>query len=258
MRTESAPAVLNIDGLRVMNLSMDESLASIELALIQKHGLFRISFVNADCFNILANDADYQACLQNFDWIFPDGSGVRLAGSVLGQPVRENVNGTDLFPRLCKQLAKSGNSLYLLGGRPEVAKAAADWAQEYAPGLKIAGFHHGYFDQEQLEAVKLEIKLTGTDVLLVGLGAPMQEKWINAHAKDTDVRVAMGVGGLFDFYSGRIPRAPMWMRRLGCEWIFRLIQEPKRLWRRYLIGNVIFMRRIFAARAKARASRSVS
>jgi N-acetylglucosaminyldiphosphoundecaprenol N-acetyl-beta-D-mannosaminyltransferase len=240
---QSFPAGIEIRGLRLLNLALDDAVTAIESAVLggkETH----VAFVNADCVNIAANDEAYRDRLAKMDWVFVDGIGMRIAGRLLKQPVRDNVNGTDLFPQLCAALAGHGRSLYLLGGRPGIAEAAADWARSHYPGIQIAGSRDGYFDARDTDAVVAEIRSRRPDVLLVGMGAPAQEAWIARHARATGATVTLGVGGLFDYYSGRIPRAPSWMRRLGLEWIFRLLQEPDRLWRRYLVGNVVFLARI--------------
>ena len=208
--------------------------------------------MNADCVNIAASDETYRNRLAAMDWVFVDGIGMRIAGRLLNQPVRGNVNGTDLLPRLCAALATHGRSLYLLGGRPGVAEAAADWARTRYPGLRIAGTRHGYFGADDTDSVVAEIHATRPDVLLVAMGVPIQEAWMERHASATGATVTLGVGGLFDFYSGRIPRAPVWMREIGLEWVYRLMQEPGRMWRRYVIGNPLFLRRALGAARRLR------
>lgn len=248
----SVPASLDIRGIRLLNLAMDEALVAIEAALAARQPT-RISFVNADCVNIAAGDASYRDALAATDWVFIDGIGMRIAGRMLHQPVRDNVNGTDLFPHLCASLAQQGKRLFLYGARPGVAAAAAAWAQARCSGLQIAGTLHGY-QPDEAEAVAA-IRASGADVVLVALGAPAQEAWIARNLEKTGATVAIGVGGLFDYYSGRIPRAPLWMRRLGLEWLFRLIQEPRRLWRRYVVGNAVFLGRIGIDWLRARLAR---
>ena len=233
----------SIAGIRLLNLSMDNLLDAIVSAL-DNRARTRIAFVNPDCVNIAARDAGYRRTLDRFDWVCADGIGMKIAGSLLGRPVRQNLNGTDLFPRLCAALSASGHSLYLLGASPGVAEAAAQWARARHPGLKIAGTRSGYFSSTEEPAVLETIRASGAGVLLVALGAPRQELWLARNLEESGAIVGMGVGGLFDFYSGRIPRAPLWLREIGGEWIYRLIQEPGRMWRRYLVGNWIFLSRI--------------
>ena len=237
------PASVSIYGIRLANLSMDDVLSAIDAALISKTKC-RITFVNADCVNIAAKNAAYRKDLDRMDWVFIDGIGMKIAGMILNQPVRSNVNGTDLFPLLCKNLAKQGGRLFLLGAKPGVADAVANWAINQFPGIAIAGSQHGYFSDEEAESVVTEIHKSHADVRLVAMGAPRQEAWINKYMQGTGSIIAIGVGGLFDYYSGNIPRAPYWMRKSGLEWVFRLIQEPKRLGGRYLIGNWAFLARI--------------
>ena len=242
-KTNSFPASVLIYGIRLANLSMDDVLSAIDAALVSKTRC-RITFVNADCVNIAAKNNDYKKDLDQMDWVFIDGIGMKIAGMILNQPVRSNVNGTDLFPLLCKNLAKQGGSLYLLGAKPGVADAVAKWAIDQFPGIVIAGSQHGYFAEGEAESVVAKIHDSHADVLLVAMGAPQQEAWINRYMQSTGSIIAIGVGGLFDYYSGNIPRAPYWMRKSGLEWLFRLIQEPKRLGGRYLIGNWTFLARI--------------
>ena len=232
-----------IGGVNLLNLRADDLLDAIAAALHARIGV-RVAFVNPDCVNIAAGDADYRRCLSASDWVCADGIGMKIAGSLLQRPVCQNINGTDLFPPLCKQLAASGHSIYLLGAQPGVAAAAARWASAHAPGLLIAGSTSGYFTPETQPAVIAAIRASGASVLLVAMGAPRQEKWLDAHFEATGALVGMGVGGLFDFYSGNTARAPLWLREIGGEWLFRLIQEPGRMWRRYLLGNGIFLLRI--------------
>ncbi len=208
----------------------------------------QVSFVNVDCVNVSCRDTEYRLILRSSALRLADGIGLRVAGKLLRSEVRQNVNGTDLFPVLCTLMAERGLSIYLLGGRPGVAEDVAARVSASNPGLKIAGTRNGYFAASEEAAVIAEINASGADVLLVAFGAPLQEKWIRRNQHRLRVRSALGVGGLFDFYSGRTPRAPQWLRELGLEWSFRLYQEPGRMWRRYLLGNVVFLTRVMAAK----------
>ena len=208
----------------------------------------QVSFVNADCVNIACRNREYLAALQQSDLVFADGIGVRVAGEILGQPVRDNVNGTDLFPLLAKALEYTGKRIYLLGGQPGVAEGVAKWLAANYPGVEVAGFHHGYFTSDKEAEVIEEIRTSGADLVLVAFGAPRQELWVRRNLAKLGAKVVIGVGGLLDFFSGRIARAPRWVRKLGMEWGYRLLQEPKRLWRRYLIGNVVFLTRLAQVR----------
>ena len=262
---------LRMFGIPIDDVTMDEAVSALAGALEpfvdpgqgQRPGDLRpktasqACFVNADCINRLAGaDGDrYREVLSGARFVFADGSGMRLAGRILGQPVRDNVNGTDLFPRLCALLAERGDWLFLLGGKAGVPEGVRAWIASNTPGLRVVGLQHGYFAQSETEKVLAEIRASGARVLLVAFGAPRQDLWIREHLPRLDVSLAIGVGGLFDFYSGRVPRAPLWVRRLGLEWSFRLGQEPGRLWRRYILGNPIFVARTLNERWRARRAR---
>jgi N-acetylglucosaminyldiphosphoundecaprenol N-acetyl-beta-D-mannosaminyltransferase len=229
------------------NLTMPEAISAIQGLLASGEGA-GIAFVNADCINIAADDKAYLRALTGMDRIFMDGIGMRIAGRLLGSRVRGNVNGTDLFPELCESLAFSGKRLFLFGAKPGRAEQAACWARKSYPGLRIAGALDGYRDSARPAETLSTIRDSRPDVVLVALGAPLQEKWIQQHRADFGNCILIGVGGLFDYYSGNIPRAPRWMRQTGLEWVFRLMQEPGRLWRRYLLGNAVFLGRVLHER----------
>lgn len=234
------PDTFSLFGVRIHNATMGQALADL-LAYIKKAQPANIAFVNADCLNKAWNDKEYGALLNRFDKVYADGSGIKLASLLHGRHLLDNVNGTDLFPLLCRGMAEQGASLFLLGGQPGVARACSRAMQDINPGLRIAGTCHGYFSATEENDILEQINASGADVLLVGFGAPLQERWIAEHSSALKPAVRIGVGGLFDFYSGRIARAPLWLRRIGMEWIWRLVQEPKRMWRRYLLGNPLFL-----------------
>ena len=243
-RVQLSPYI-SIRGVRIDNLNMTETLECISNALHSRSAK-KIAFVNADCINIAARNKEYQKNLQQMDMILADGIGMRMAGKLLKRPIIDNVNGTDLFPMLCEALNKTKGSIYLLGARPSVAEKVSQWIQARYPEIRIAGKQHGYYEASDESRVCQQIRESRPDVLLVAMGAPLQEKWITRNMEKTGAIVVMGVGGLFDFYSGRIPRAPQWMRHFGMEWVYRFIQEPGRMWKRYLIGNFTFLIRIIA------------
>lgn len=202
-----------------------------------------VNFANAHCINVSYRDETYFRVLQQSTLVLPDGSGIRLAMKLHGIDLRENLNGTDLFPELCKLAAREGFSIYLFGAAPGVAAQVESNMTKKIPGLKIAGTHHGYFDEDRVETVIDEINRSGADILLVAMGIPTQEKWLAKHAHRLNTTINMGVGGLFDFYAERISRAPLWLRKMGMEWTWRLLQEPVRMWRRYILGNPEFVLR---------------
>lgn len=250
-RQGDPPRFLHLLGLRVDNLTMDEAISEVLDRIENGQGTSQVCFLNADCVNLAFRHREYADVLTRADFVLPDGIGLKLAGRLHRQDIRHNVNGTDLFPRLCRALEHSGHGIFFLGGRPDVLGGLLIRLAEQYPGLPVAGAHHGYFKPEETDQVVETIRRSGAKLLLVGMGAPRQDVWISRFAAATGVRVAMGVGGLFDFYSGRIPRAPMWMREIGFEWAWRLAQEPRRMWRRYLVGNAVFMARTVAYRGQS-------
>ena len=235
-------ATSELFGLPVVNAPMDQTLAwlSSRLQLGQRT---RIAFLNAHCVNLASRDALYRGALNAADAILPDGSGIALAARMRGDRLCANLNGTDLIPLLCRRLAAMGRSVFLVGGRPGVAEAAAEALATRCPGLMIAGTQHGYFRQDEEDGVIDAINASGADVVLAAFGVPLQDTWLARVAPRLTANLSFGVGGLFDFLSGRIPRAPQPLRRLGLEWTYRLYQEPRRMWRRYLLGNPVFIAR---------------
>ena len=241
----TAPDEIEILGIPIHNLTMDEAVDEI-LRRLDADTPSQVCFVNADCANLSYKDPDYLDVLHRADVNLADGIGMKMAGKLLARDIRQNVNGTDLFPRLCEALSHTGHGLFLLGARPGVTEAVRDWVAAHHPGVKVSGFQHGYFDPEAEGQVIQEIRTSGALLLLVAFGAPRQDLWVRRHLGETGVRVAMGVGGLFDFYAGRISRAPLWMREMGLEWFYRFYQEPGRMWKRYFWGNAVFLFRVMA------------
>jgi N-acetylglucosaminyldiphosphoundecaprenol N-acetyl-beta-D-mannosaminyltransferase len=240
----SAVAVLRFFGVEIVNTTMDEAVEWIVRRA--KGGIqSQLCFVNPDCLNIAYRDAEYARVLNAADRVLPDGIGIHLACRIIGTSLLSNLNGTDLFPRMCERAAAEGVAVYMLGGGPGRADAAARNMHLKYGRLNIAGTRAGYFTASEEGAVIDEINRSGADVLLVGLGAPRQDVWLSNNASRLRPAVKIGVGGLFDFYSERISRAPEWMREIGMEWSWRLAMEPRRMWRRYVIGNPLFLYRVW-------------
>jgi N-acetylglucosaminyldiphosphoundecaprenol N-acetyl-beta-D-mannosaminyltransferase len=244
---EEHSAEVKILGIRMHNLTMTEALDQIIQWLSQNEAR-QVCFVNADCANVAYRNEDYRILLNESDLCLADGIGLKIGGKLTKQVIVQNVNGTDMFPKLCESLSKTDRKLFLLGGRPEVVEGVSEWVTENFTSLHIDGYHHGYFSSAEEESVLMQVRDSGADLLLVAFGAPRQDLWIKKNIESTGARVAMGVGGLFDFYSGRIPRAPLWMREIGMEWFYRFTQEPGRLWKRYFVGNAVFLYRVIKER----------
>lgn len=211
-------------------------------------GCARVYFLNAHCGNVSAKVPEYREALRRADFVFPDGSGVKLGGRIQGTPIEANVNGTDMFPPLMEALGREKLRVFFVGAKRQVIARLVAAVPERWPGVEVTGWTVGFFkdDAEVVDA----IRLFGADLVFVAMGVPRQELWIDRCADATGARIALAVGGLFDFFSGVMPRAPQWMRRLGIEWVFRLAMEPGRMWRRYIIGNFAFVARVIARRRR--------
>jgi exopolysaccharide biosynthesis WecB/TagA/CpsF family protein len=251
MNTKGPTVLRELFGLRFWDAGLDEVaeyLVACALAGERFHGYF----VNAHCINVAARDAGYARLLESAPCLFADGVGMAIAARVHGLRLRHNVNGTDLFPRLCAAAARADVPLALLGARPGVAAMCADRMRSTVRGLRIAWTGHGYLTPGE-EALQLQrLNASGARILLVAKGVPAQEHWIASHGDRIAAPVLLGVGALFDFYSGAMPRAPELVRRLQAEWVYRLLREPRRLSRRYLLGNPAFLARTVRLRPSGR------
>ncbi|MBL8683719.1 MAG: WecB/TagA/CpsF family glycosyltransferase [Myxococcales bacterium] len=209
-----------------------------------------VHFVHPHAVNLAASDASLRAHLQRADIVLPDGVGLRIASGLLGTPLVHNVNGTDLLPLLCEALVRAGVKLSLIGGAPGVAEACREKLTERYPGLVWGEVAHGFIRDEARDAVLARVRRAG-GVVLVGMGTPIQERWTWEHLARIDGVTVVTVGGLFDFYSGSVRRAPQALREVGLEWLWRLWCEPRRLAARYLLGNPLFLARVLVQRARA-------
>ena len=213
-----------------------------------KRPMQRVAFVNPDCLNKAMRDRDYHHLLNRADLVLPDGIGLRIAARLLRLPLVDNVNGTDMLPLLCERAVQTGKRLFLYGGLPGVALDAAERLREAHPGLEIVGCLDGYSHRKHQYAVINAINASGADIVLAGLGAPRQERWLFEHRHSLQTAVGIGVGGLFDYHAGRVRRAPLWLREIGLEWLWRILEEPKAKWRRYVLGNPLFIARVLRER----------
>jgi N-acetylglucosaminyldiphosphoundecaprenol N-acetyl-beta-D-mannosaminyltransferase len=206
----------------------------------------RVMYVNAHVLNQSAEIPELRAALERADLVYCDGYGVRLAAKALEAEIPHRMTGADWIWGLSALCEAQGRSLYLLGSEPGVAGEAAKRLTRWYPDLHIAGHHHGYFEtgSPHDQRVVEDINDKRPDIVLVGMGSPKQELWVERHATDVGTSVVWTVGALFDYVSGRVPRAPAWLADNGLEWIFRFAMEPQRMWRRYLLGNPQFVSRV--------------
>ncbi len=200
-------------------------------------------FANAHTMNLAWTDESFRDVLGRADVVLNDGIGLDLYGKLAGRRFDENLNGTDLLPRLFAAAdAASPLRVFLYGAAPGRAEKAAKNIEARFPNVRVVGVTHGY---ERTSVVE-DINEACADVVLVGMGNPVQERWIDENKYLLDVGVVVGVGALIDFLSGEVSRAPAWIRKARCEWIYRLLREPKRLFGRYVLGNPAFLARTVA------------
>jgi N-acetylglucosaminyldiphosphoundecaprenol N-acetyl-beta-D-mannosaminyltransferase len=206
----------------------------IDMRQFTQHVVVNVAkLVNAQTDALLA--ASVRAC----DIINIDGMGVVWGARVLGHDVRERVAGVDLFAKLLEVAAHRGFPVFLLGAKAEIVDEVARRSVQSHPELKIAGFHHGYFWDDEREIVE-KIRGSGARMLFVAITSPKKENFINRWRDELGVDFVMGVGGTFDVVAGKVRRAPLWVQRAGMEWLFRVAQEPKRMAKRYFVTNSKF------------------
>lgn len=248
-------STFSVFGVRIDNIGQRDAIATLEAIIKRRDAASTqttpIFFVNAHTLNLAAVDSLYRDTLNAAEYVFPDGTGVRWAARWNGVRVAENMPGTDFVPALFHATAERGYSYFLLGADEKTIAAAADYAKKEFPGWRCAGSHHGYLADPSVDAAAVEaINAVRPDVLLVGMGNPIQERWIISHRAKLNVALSFGVGGLFDFWAGNVRRSPGWLRRAGHEWLWRLFQDPCGKARRYIIGNPLFLMRLLFRRRK--------
>lgn len=207
-----------------------------------------VMHANVHTVNLAYEDRAYRDVLRSADMVLNDGKGVMLGARLLGQHFPHDLNGNIVAPLVVERAAARGWPTFLLGAKPGVAQRLESVLMQKHPSLKIVGVHHGYFGSEGEDEAVERVRASGTGLLLVGMGNPHQERFLRRRMSDTGARLGIGVGAYFDFQTGTMPRAPQWMSDRGLEWIYRLAQEPRRMWRRYLVGNPTFVVRVLRSR----------
>lgn len=222
-----------------MDISTMEEIVSIIENRITKNVFTQHVVVNVAKLINMRTDFALRNSVETCDIINIDGMGVVLGARFLGHNVPERVAGVDLFYELLAMSAEKKFSVFLLGAKDDVVTKTAEKVQQLYPGLKIAGYHHGYFWDDEAAMVE-KIRQSGAQLLFVAITSPKKENFINRWKDQLGVNFVMGVGGTFDVVSGEVKRAPLWMQNWGLEWLYRVIQEPGRMWKRYLITNTKF------------------
>jgi N-acetylglucosaminyldiphosphoundecaprenol N-acetyl-beta-D-mannosaminyltransferase len=217
---------------------------------VRQPGQMCFTYVNAHCLNLAIEDHGYQQLLNQFDLVYSDGIGVVWADRFLNKTQCYKVTGRAWIEDFCHLCSSEKISLYLLGSQPGVAEKAKKQLENRYPNLRILGFCDGYFSGKSENELIDELILTQPDVLLVGMGVPLQEKWIDTHSSQLPVKVCWAVGALLDYVAGVEPPVPVWMERLALEWMWRMMVDPRHKWRRYIIGNPLFIARVLKQKCR--------
>jgi N-acetylglucosaminyldiphosphoundecaprenol N-acetyl-beta-D-mannosaminyltransferase len=239
-----------VQGVRVDNIDAPTALDTVKAyTRAEVPGVCRtIVFTNVHTIHLSRSNISLLNSVNGADLVLPDGSGLKIAGRLYRRPIVENLNGTDFTPRVLAEAEKGGWKVYLLGGRPDVIGTASKRLLELFPALRVVGAHQGHFDCDEEQTIIEEINMLEPDILLVGMGSPIQEQWITSNAPRLRVKASFAVGGFFDFLAGDKRRAPAWIRRIGAEWLFRFSQDPATKWQRVFIEIPVFMVLLLAGR----------
>lgn len=232
---------------------MADAIAAVEAA-IAEGGFCQHASVNAAKVVAMQRDAELRESVNSAELVTADGQAVVWAAAILGHPLPARVAGIDLMHRTIELAERRGWSVYILGARREVLERAVARLREDHPRLRIAGCRDGYFGEDQDAAVAQQVRASGAQILFVAISSPRKEYFLSRHGRDLGVPFVMGVGGAIDIVAGLTRRAPPWVQRLGFEWAYRLLQEPRRLFKRYLVTNTRFIALLIRQSLRSRLS----
>lgn len=237
---------------QIDNFTMQETLAKIEKSIHEDKSIHHV-VVNAGKIVAMQDDLELRKSVNESDLINADGQAVVWASKILGQPLKERVAGIDLMSNLVALAHKKGHKIFFFGAKEEIVKKVVDtYTKEYSSNI-IAGYRNGYFKKEDEQKIAEEIANSGANILFVAISSPTKENFLFQNKEVlSKVNFVMGVGGSFDVVSGLVKRAPVWMQNAGLEWFYRFAQEPKRMWKRYLIGNSKFILLVLKERFKGK------
>lgn len=228
-------------------LTMQETLDKVE-SIIQIGKPVQHVVINASKINLMAENKELAASVNASPLINADGQSIVWAMKFLGHGAQERVTGIDLFEKLVKKSAEKGYRVYYFGAKEDVVQEVVRLHQQQYPNLAVAGYRNGYFDDIESEEIALDIRKSKADIVFVAFSSPKKEQWIHAYKDTMGAPFVMGVGGSFDVMAGVTRRAPQWMQKTGLEWFYRFMQEPKRMFKRYFIGNLSFMSKVIQER----------
>lgn len=229
----------------VDNLSMSETLDLISSSISEKKQIHHV-VVNAAKIVAMQKDFVLKESVNNADLINADGQAVVWASKILGKPLKERVAGIDLMQNLVRLAFEKNLKVFFFGAKEEIVKEVVRIYSDIYSESIIAGYRNGYFDAKDEKAIAFQIQESKADILFVAISSPTKENFLYQNKKLlSKVGFIMGVGGSFDVVAGKVKRAPVWMQKMGLEWFFRVVQEPKRMWKRYLLGNSKFVYLVF-------------
>ena len=235
---------MDLFGVSIQNLTLNGVLARVREHLAQAGNHYVVT-LNVDHVVRLQKDTEFRQAYRNASLVVPDGMPILWASRLLGTPLKERITGSDLVPRVCRLAAEEGRSVYFLGGSEGVAQRAAENLRAALPALRVAGYQSPPFgfesDASANQRVIEGINRAKPSILFVALGAPKQEKWIARHIPQLEIQVVFCIGSALDYPAAVARRAPAWMQRNGLEWLWRLLHEPARLGRRYLVEDLAFL-----------------
>jgi len=220
---------------------MEETLSIVNNTIFNKESIQHV-VVNAGKIVAMQNDAQLRKSVNESDLINADGQAVVWASKILGKPLKERVSGIDLMEALVELAYQNQYKIFFFGAKEEVVKTVVErYSNDYSPKI-IAGYRNGYFKKDEEQDIAKQISDSGANILFVAISSPTKENFLYENKKLLNkVNFIMGVGGSFDVVSGKVKRAPVWMQNSGLEWFYRFAQEPKRMWKRYLVGNSKFI-----------------
>lgn len=221
-------------------ISLDETVDEIE-KIIARGVPTQHVVINASKVNLMEGDPELASIVNECPLINADGASIVWAAKKLGVPLRERVTGIDLFQRLVGLASEKGYRIYLFGAKEEVVTKVKAIFEDMYPGIQIIGYRNGYFTEADEPQIVSDMAASGADMMFVAFSSPKKEYWVHKYIDQIGIPFVMGVGGSFDVVAGVTDRAPTWMQEHGLEWFYRFIQEPGRLWKRYIIGNLKFV-----------------
>jgi exopolysaccharide biosynthesis WecB/TagA/CpsF family protein len=246
---------VTILGVEIDAVTIDEAIGTIPRFIANRRSAL-VFWLNVDNLMKVKRDPELRAIFRASDLVLVDGTPMMWAARFLGSPLPGRVSGSDFVPAFCRAAATEGHRIFLLGALPGVADAAKDRLERMNPGLRIVGTYAPPFgfEKDACECARIVslVRAAAPDVLFVAFGAPKEQKWLYRFRNELNVPASMGVGSTLDYLGGRLKRAPLWLQRAGLEWSYRLMQEPRRLWRRYLLEDPPFVLHVIGERFKGR------